>query len=344
MSLFAIRALVMSIAVLHGVPQYFRDTFFGEDVESDSSIVDITITKGSQQVAPFVSPRMGGKVMRRDGKKLQAYEPVPVKPIYESFAEDILQKSTSAFYAKDETPEDRAEKALLEDLQKGKDAVARRVEVMCAEFMTTGKIICKGDGVDDEIDFGRDPLLTGELTGALLFSDDASDPEAWIIDKCDLIYEKSGLRPTEATLGTDAWKAMKANPNFTSKLDNRRILAGEIDPKNLPNGVTYLGYLNEAGVDLYKYNNNYIDPETGDTKAIFPSDGLSLASTAAGGKVVWASIADFDIVENLGGEFVGQVFVSSERKKNPSRRILYFEGRPLPMFGNVDASGYWKVV
>ena len=344
MSLFATRALVMMVAVLHGVPQYFRNGFFAEDFESQSDLVDIVITKGSQQIAPFVSPRMAGKAMKRDGKSLKEYKPVPVKPIYESFAEDILQTSNTAFYAADNTPEARATKALLDDLNSGVDAINRRVELMCSEFMTKGSITCKGDGVDDEIDFQRDAELTAVFTGDLLFTSEAANPIDIISDKCDLIYDKSGIRPDRVTLGKDAWRAMKKNPNFKAELDNRRIISGEINPKQLEAGVAYLGYLNEAGVDLYSYNNSYSDPKTGDKKEIFPSKGMSIASTNAGGKVAWASIADYGIVESLGGRFVGKIYVESERLSNPSRRELRFEGRPLPMFGNVDASGYWEVV
>lgn len=42
-------------------------------------------------------------------------------------------------------------------------------------------------------------------------------------------------------------------------LDNRRIELGKIDPKDLPNGVRYIGHLNKPNLDIYSYGEVYLD-------------------------------------------------------------------------------------
>ena len=42
-----------------------------------------------------------------------------------------------------------------------------------------------------------------------------------------------------------------------SPVSNFRITRGQIDPQNLPNGVTYWGYITELGCDVWSYDEYY---------------------------------------------------------------------------------------
>lgn len=45
-------------------------------------------------------------------------------------------------------------------------------------------------------------------------------------------------------------------------MDNRRMNMGEINPRDLPNGVKYLGHLTDPSLDLYAYGEVYYDDWT----------------------------------------------------------------------------------
>ena len=40
------------------------------------------------------------------------------------------------------------------------------------------------------------------------------------------------------------------------------MILGEIAPRNLPNGVRYIGWLADPGLELYAYNEVYLDDWT----------------------------------------------------------------------------------
>lgn len=62
-----------------------------------------------------------------------------------------------------------------------------------------------------------------------------------------------------AILGKEAKKKFFADANVQKMMDNRRMNMGEINPRDLPNGVKYLGHLTDPSLDLYAYGEVYYD-------------------------------------------------------------------------------------
>jgi hypothetical protein len=347
---FNSRSLTQDTKQIKPVGNFITRKFFGNganDTHSDTKYVDIIVTKAGRPIAPFVSPRLGGKVIKREGKVLKTYMPPLLKPKFVTDAEEILENTATVFYADGTDPEDRAQIQLAEDLADGKDRIARRKELMAVEAVMDGKVTVKGNGVDDEIDFGRDPENTKILTGASKWTDPSSDPIADLEEWATEIFDKTGIYPNEIVMGRDAAKAFVQNEKVKEQLDNRRVEVGEIKPSKLEDGVFYVGHINELNIDIYKYVDFYDDEETGESKLIFPADKILMGNARAGGKFTHGGIVDFKAFKAAGMDiniFVGDIFVKSYENDDPSVRFLVFQAKPLPLPGEVDSYLSAKVV
>lgn len=347
-SLFTARSLTAKVNVIHPVDNFLVQTFFGKEVPSDTKYVEIKVTKGGKDIAPFVSPRLEGKVLKQSGQKLEVYEPPLQKPKFMTIAEDLLENN-SAHYANGATPEERAAEQLITDLDDGKGRIYRRTELMAAQALETSKIIVKGEGVEDEIDFGRKSSHTKVLTGTALWTDSSSDPLANLEKWQGEVLDESGVDPDICVMGRDAGNAFKKHPKVLEMFDKKDISIGELKPEKKMKGVTYLGYIKELDLQVYKYVGKYKHPETSVNTLYWPADKIVIGASheQTDAHVAFGGIADMKTFRKEGMDvnlFVGQIFVKSWEVEDPSGRYLMFQSKPLPIPGNVDASMCAKVV
>ncbi len=328
------------------IPQprtWLRDTFFTGKKEFDTKHVDIDIIKGKRKVAAFCSPLHEGKVVTKEGFTTNTFEPPYLKEKSPLRPQDFFSRTAGAhLYADDMSPEQRTAEALGEIMANLNERFTRREETMCAEAMNTGKVTCTGDGIEMVVDFGMPAENQAILTGTDLWTDAASDPLNNFIDWCMGQAQRSGLVPTHGVLGLDAWKGLRKNANFLKALDNRRVNNGQIDPKLLPEGVSYLGAINESGVDLdlYTYAEWYVDPVTTNENPMVPADRLWLGSTAASCKKLYGAIEDM----SAGGLAVMDRFPKTFETQDPSALWFLLQSAPLMAMLQPDAFGSYKVV
>lgn len=348
-SLFAARTLTAKVNVIHPADNFLTKKFFGNGVPSKTKYVDIVITKGGKEIAPFVSPKLAGKVLKKQGKKLETYEPPLLKPKFVTEAEEILEDNNT-MYASATTPEERAAEELVKDLDDGRGRIDRRVEWMSAGALLNGTITVKGDGVEDEIDYTRNASNTKVLSGTALWSDvDNSDPRKNLSDWQEEVFDRSGVRPTEVVFGKDVANAYSKHPKVTAAFDKKWIDRGELRPEVLEDGVTYIGYDRELDLKMYKYVGKYTDPDTGTDTAYLPADKLILGSepSRTGAHIAYGGIADFKAFKKEGMNinlFVGEIFAKSYEEDDPSVRFVLLQSKPLPIPGNVDATMSAKAV
>jgi hypothetical protein len=342
---FSSRVLTQTVNQVKPVGNFILKTFFPTDDFSDTKYVDVVIKKGGRKVAPFVSPKLAGKVMKRDGKVLKTYEPPLMKPKFITDAEELLNTDT-VFYADGTDPEDRANLRLAEDLADGKDRIHRGKELMAVESLISGKITVKGDGVEDEIDFGRAAENTKILTGTALWTATESDPITSLKTWAEYLFEKTGIAPDKVVFGRDVGNAFTSHEKVIKAFDVKRIDNGELNPEKLEDGVVFIGYLKELNLKIYKYV-DYYENEAGVSTLIMPGDKLILGSDRAGGKVAHGGIVDFKAFKAAGMDtniFVGDIFAKSYEENDPSVRFLVLQSKPLPLPGDVDSYLSAKVV
>lgn len=316
---------------------YFRDTFFTRTVTFATEQVDIDIVKGDRRMAAFVHPKAGGTVLKANGYETKSYKPPLVNPYDITTADRWLTRLPGETLYSGMTPAERAARQLVDDYNRLNDAATRREEWMCVQAVVTGKIPIVGPGVNEEIDFGFSNRVT--LNGDRRWGQSAAtvidDLSGWM----DHVYTNGFANVDMAILGRDAMKALLNDEDIYKKLDNKRMELGQISPRSLPNGVRYYGYLAEPGIDLYTYNEVYLDdwtdPENPQTKRLVPDDTVILISSNPGFMMGYGLCT---YLEN--GAWVtaqSSRVLTSHVDHHPDRRYLELLTRPLPIPTRMDS-------
>ena len=304
---------------------WLLDTFFPSRKQHTASKVDIDIvTKDGRKLAPFVSPKLQGKVMKHEGFKTNTFSLPYVKILTTVEANDVEQRLPGeTIYDLQESPEQRAARILGEDLAEAKGRIVNRKEYMAAQLLNSGVVNCDGDGTELEIDFEMPATHKITLTNTDLWTNDASDPIADIEEWVELVAEDSGIYPTDLILGKDSAAAFRGNKKILELIDNRRVELGTLQPEMIAQGVRRLMYLPSCNVTVWQYSASYVDDSNVAHKFV-PDDAAWLASRGAKVGQHFGLIKDLDV-----GNAAVEFFAKSWREKNPSAEFLLVQSAPL---------------
>lgn len=326
-SIFDTRTMMAAVEQLHTPSTFLLQTFFANSETFDTEAVDIDIYKGGRKLAPFVSPRLEGKVRTDQGYTTKTFKPAYIKEKMVTTAENIFKRAAGSHMYSDQTPTERAAARLGRELDDMNDEITRREEWMAAAALTTGKVLVKGDGVDAEVDFGMDAShKIATLTKA--WTDQTANPLADIRQWARLVGKNSGRRPTHLVLEGAGQDALMGNKNFMEALNTRRIELGMIKPENLAENVVYLGYLNDPGVDIYVYNEQYFDEDTETLKPMIPAGQIIMGSANTRNARLYGAIRDVVAVES--GLVEAGRYAKSWVTEDPSVRWVMLQSAPLP--------------
>lgn len=339
--LFDTRTMLAALEQRKPPRTFLLDTFFKNSNVSNSEYVDIDIMKGKRRLAPFVNPRLEGKVIEKRGYKTYSYKPPYIKPKMVTTAENILKRNMGQhIYAPNQGPAQKAAEQLGKDLREMDEMITRREEWMAAQILTTGKVVVKGDGVDDEIDFLMDTTHLPTLTGTALWSDSTnSRPIDNLRTWRRLISKDSGIVPTDVIMASNVLEAFLECDQIIGStggrkglFDLRRINIGQIDPRTLPNGVIYYGTITELGLDLWTYDEWYVDEWDDETeKSMVPDGKVIMGSPNARTQRQYGAIQDLDATAAVAR------FPKSWTEKDPPARFVMLQSAPLPSMHQVDA-------
>lgn len=351
MNIFDTRTMLQALKVAKPANSFLRDRYFGNVYTFDTELIDIDIVNGKRRVAPFVHPKIGGKTVERDGYTTNSYKAPEVSPDMVTTAEDILKRAPGQPIYGGMDPNTRAAQQLGEDLAELDNMITRREELMCAEALFTGQINIKGEGYDEVLRYwptnpADQPYKA--LAGNAVWGGTEAKPLADLRDARRAIIQSSGVTPRDAIMGTDALEAfLDSLEKEKVALDYRRVDMGIIDPDHLPNGVTYWGYLKDSALDIYTYDEWYLDDDGETEKPMVPSDLVLVGSpnvrtTMAYGLVTLMRGSD----DNAAPEFYAERRVpdSWTQRKNPAGRIVQIKSRPLPIINQIDGFMVLKVL
>lgn len=337
LNIFDTRTMLEALEQLKPARSFLLDMFFRRINVSNSKYVDIDIYKGKRRLAPFVNPRLEGKVVEKRGYKTYTYEPPYIKPKMVTTAEDLLQRSMgNHIYMDNMSPAEKAAEEVGKNLAELDEMITRREEWMAAQVLTTGKIVVKGDGVDDEIDFLMEATHLPTLSGGALWSaPTTAKPLDDFRDWKRRVAQDSGVVPTDAIIGSSAYENFMACNQITGAnglFDLRRVNVGEINPRDLGNGVSYIGTITEIGLDLWTYDEWYVDEYDNDTeKPMMPVDKVLLGNPAARTQRQYGAIRDITALASV------PRYPKSWEEPDPSARYIMLQSAPLPSLHQVDA-------
>jgi len=331
-SIFETRTMLKALEQRPAPKTFIRDMFFRDVEYSDTSKVDVDIQKGTRKMAPFVSPVLAGKVLANQGFTTHTFEAPLLNSKKQTTAEDILNRLPGEGLYSGMSPDERAAVKLGKDLAELDDAIIRREEWMCAQALFAGKISVEGEGVSYEIDFS---VPSDSLIGDALWNAETSNP----LDTLRLFFGEvvkgAGVNPDVCILAPDVVPYFLNHAKVQNLLDKRLINTGQIDPKQLPNGATYLGHVNELGLDVYSYLEWYVD-NTGTQQPMVPEKKVLLGSTRAQTVMNYGAV----ITKDESGQMVTYMADRVPRSwvdDDPVVRWVQLQSRPLPVPTQVDA-------
>lgn len=321
------------------ISTFFRDTFFRRQKLYPTARVDIDLVKGDRHMAPFVSPRLGGVPQTELGYQTKSYAAPLLNPVTLTTADQLMDRRPGEELSSGRTPAQRAAEKLMEEYRVLNDQLTRREEWMAARAILDGKIVVRGVGVDDEIDF----LLTNQvsLSGTAQWGKSAAAILDNLEDWVEQVLAEGFANADMLILGKSALRAFLADEKVLSVLDNRRIEMGLIHPRDLPNGVRYIGHLNKPDLDIYQDREVFLDdwtdpavpavkPLVDDNKAVVISSGADFLMAYGQCSYIDDATRDWVTAET-------DRLLRSYIKHGPDRRFLEAQARPLPIPDKVDS-------
>ena len=318
-----------------GLKTFFKQRFFNNTMTFPTEKVSFEFQDGKRRLAPYVSPRLGSETIERDEYSLKTYTAPLIAPnrviTNDTLAQKLLNEPT---WNSGMTPEDRAAKIAAQDIMDLQDTITRREEFMCARVKQDGKLVIKGKGVNEVVDYGFENVVIVDAA-------DRWTPTFDIMGQLSTIareMSKDGINPDMLILGSAAADMVLKNERYLKLLDNRRVEIGEIKPSELENGITYLGRIIVPGAtfELYSYTEWY--PDTADLdadgqpklKPLIDPETVIIQSSREKNSMLYGAITHID----KGGNFVTHMDEYVPRTwftENPSQKFVEISSRPLPM-------------
>lgn len=337
-SMFDTRVMLQALEMMPPVRTFLRDTFFRNVRTFDVAKVDVDIVKGKRKVAAYVHPNAQGKLVTREGFTTNTYEPPYIKEKMVTTAADILKRQPGENIYGSKSPTEKARIQLAKDLQYLNDRVTRAEEVQASQALFLGEVTVTNG---DKIAFGMDTTHKVTLTSTDLWTDTTNSKP---LDKLrtwkQMLVKDSGLAPDFLLMGASAYTAFMNHPKTkdgSGAVSSIKVTLGQINPQDLPNGATYVGYLTELGLDIYTYDDIYLGTNDAET-AFVPTDKILMGSTRARMDRLYGAILD------LKSDFEGERFAKSWEEEDPSARFIMMQSAPLLCPHDVNSYMWAKVV
>lgn len=321
------------------VHTFFLRQFFTNIVTFPTDRVDIDIVKGDRRMAAFVHPRIGGEVLSDEGYQTESYKPPLVNPCDITTADNYMQRFPGEDIYSERTPAERAARKLMEEYNRLNDATTRREEWMAVQAIVTGKIPVVGKGINEVIDFGLTNKTT--LSGTARWGQSAAKPMDNLEEWADKVSINGFANVDMAIMGKKAIKAFLDDEKVLKMMDNRRVAWGEFRPQDLPGGVRYYGHLNSPSLDIYGYNEVYLDnwttPGSSETKPLVPDGSVILISSNPNYTMAYGACTYIDDTTKRWVTSETERLFRSYVEHNPDRRMVEIQAKPLPIPNRADS-------
>ena len=267
---------------------FLQQRYFPRGVNFGTDEVLVEYKKGAQRMAPFVSPEVGGKVIKREGYRANAYKPAFIAPKRALSVDDLKKKGFGEAYYKPLSPAERAVAITADDLADMGDMIVRREEWMCAQLMKNNAITMKHYNDDNVLyDTKNIAFYEGETNTAVYTPsvswDNASADILGDGDAMVRMLTNEGLPATDMLVGTKVKKALLKNEAILKLLDNRNFNIGVVDPTESFDDAVLVAQLNFEGhkLNIIEYNGTYQD-EDGKVKPYIDDDAVIVTAPKCG--------------------------------------------------------------
>ena len=243
-------------------------------------------------------------------------------------AGDIKKRTAGENIFSPKTEAQRAAELHTKDLKFCLDSIDNRIEVMCSDFITKGRIAIEGLGVSREIDYGlpnMEVLVGGDRWG---------QPGVSILDSLRRRVEilgHLGKTVDEFIMSPEVWKVMYSDTEIQKLLDIRQFEFGHFKPEQVSKygAARPVGMLNDPFLTLYVQNAEY-GPKSNRKRQLPIGMGLLVSPEARKNKLGYGAYTYMDENENwvtVSGRYVQEFF----KERRPPREEVLVTSRAVPI-------------
>lgn len=339
MDIFSTGVLNRVVDDLRGQNTFLLGRYFQNvQIENTEEIHFDTVAR-NRRLAPFVSPLVEGQIVERRGYTANTFRPAYVKDKRVFDPNAPFKRTAGENIGGSLSPAARMERLVAQETQDQLDMLNFRLEVMCAQVLTTGTVTVSGDKYETVVvNYGRDAGLSFALSGASEWGDTGVDPLASLETWTQAMATKSGVSTTDIVMDPKAWGLFRSTDVVTAIL-NRTRDQSTLQPYGAARQIGQPVPKGEiGGFNIFVYQNYYIDPADNTEKQMLPDYSVFGAAPELEGYQCYGAIRDHEA-----GLVARQTYTKSWTVPDPSVRYLMMQSAPLVVPFRPNASFYATV-
>lgn len=329
------RTQLPPVLTVRPMSTFFRDHFMtGEDEKFPTENVEWDKVLEGAPVARYVGEDLYVEASERAPFQTDEIKTPIIQEKRVISAKDINKRRPGENMYTPRTDAQRQGELFGEDLKFCLNSIDNRIEVMCAQFITTGVVPVVGVGVNRKIDYALPNRRV--LTGGNRWGQVGVD----IITSMRGIVEEMGhlgFTVDEIIMSPEVWTAVYSDSLIQTLLDIRRYEFGSFKPEQLSKygAARAVGMLMDPYVTLYVQNSEY-GPKGARKRHLPAGTVLFNSAEARKNKLGYGAFTFKDDAgqwQTESGRYIQQVF--GERR--PPRDEIVATSRPCPIPENVES-------
>lgn len=287
--------LIDAVKKMYPVRQFFKDRYFPDGKVFYSEKALIETKKGRKRVAPFVIPVVDGIVMDGQGYSAEEIDAPYIAPKMAITPTELALKSFGEAPDSGRRPSDRENEVQAEHMDDLRNAIYRRFEWMCTSIVTEGKVQMRHyanaeDAAKDqryqvkELRFyEKDGTFGNRYRFEKDFRSMSAQERIQEFYKIHSILSERGVKSTDIVMTADVSMLLMTDPDFLDFYNKLHVNTGEINQKELPEGVSYNGSINVNGViySMFTYAETFEDLD-GEIKPFLPAGTIAFLRPGLG--------------------------------------------------------------
>lgn len=335
---YTTREMMEAIDQTPPVRTFLQRTFFPGEQTHVTEEVEFDVRKGKRVMAPFVSPRKGGKVLTRQGYKTNQFKTPKIAPERVLTKDDISVRAMGENVYSQRTPAEREDELLAKDMTDLEEAIARRKEWMCRQILFEGKVDVTDpdEGVDIQIDFGFENIVV--LGADEQWGLATVDPLAILRKRRKKTIKDTGTAPDIAIFSSDVIEDFINNPFVLKAMNVLNMKNVVIEPRVVDPALTFYGRIAELDLDIYTYDEWFLNDD-GEEESMIPSGTVLLGHSGGEGQIEYGLVTQMEDKKfcSYEGKLVPKVWAD----ENDEVKKIRLTSRPLPRPFDVAS---WSVI
>lgn len=329
------RSLAESVEILKQPNDFFGKYAFARVETFATSTVDFDIYEQSRKVLPYVSRKVEGPTVDKQGFKTNTVLPPYLKPKFTISPRDLEKRLAGKILYVDNganlSPDfqDYIAKRIFDELE---TLVRRTIATQQAQAASLGAVTALNEAgeVEYEVDYGRDSSLGA--TGVAAFT---SDPAALFTSRANIISKLSGLRAgINVVLGETAAAAFRANLVVQGAINSQWSDRGRFGNRE-DVGANWIGVID--GINYWTVPDWYNHPITGALTPVV-ADKYALMFAEGAGAMYYGGL---ELFENRIG---ARALDTYEENKDPKGQSIQLHSAPLAVTTHRNGFAYFQVI